>query len=136
MPEGETQCMIIRPHEDWTHWDSSAESLHGISRGVLLRHGRDLEEVAKTLNHYLNGKVVYSDAWGNDSSWLALLYEYAGLPQRFQLESLRSLMSEPQVASWETVKQSVVREYGYRRHRASHDAIILQKAFILSSQLV
>lgn len=136
MPDGETQCMIIQPHTDWTHWDSSAESLHGISRGVLLRHGRNLVEVASSLNESLRGEVVYSDAWGNDSSWLSLLFEYAEMPQKFQIESLRSLMSESQVASWEQVKQSVIREYGYRRHRASHDAVILQRAFILSSQLV
>ncbi len=134
-PNGETFCTIIRPPPEWQHWDAAAEALHGIERQVLLEHGCEPLEVARALNQRLAGEVVYSDAWGNDSSWLALLYDTAGISQHFRLQSLRSIMTEAQTACWHEVKQQVVREYGYRRHRASHDAQILQETFLRTAML-
>ncbi len=104
MPDGSSYCMIIRPEEDWQHWDASAEALHGISRELLLKHGRSPREVARELNSMLAEQVAYSDAWGNDSSWLGLLFDAAEVPQHFRVESLRSLLSEPQAAIWHDVK--------------------------------
>ena len=129
MPDGETHCMIIRPEEDWQHWDEAAERLHGITREVLQAHGRTTLDVARHLNQWLAGELAYSDAWGNDSSWLGLLFDCAGIAQQFKLESLRKLMTEQQVEQWHTVKEQVVVEHNYRRHRASSDALILQKTF-------
>lgn len=135
MPSGETHCMIIRPFPEWRHWDPDAQALHGISREVLVECGREPREVARSLNRWLGGKVVYSDAWGNDSTWLALLFEYAGLSQHFHLDSLRSIMTEEQASCWHRIKNTVIAEAGYRRHRASHDALILQKTFMRTAQL-
>lgn len=135
LPGGETHCLIIRPHPEWQHWDDSAQSLHGIDRRTLLTHGKSLDYVARSLNRWLGGLSVYSDAWGNDSTWLALLFEYAGISQHFQVESLRALMSEAQAAHWHKVKKQVIEEYGYRRHRASQDALILQTTFLKTAEL-
>lgn len=135
LPGGETHCLIIRPHPEWRHWDNSAQDLHGIDRQTLLSHGKSLDYVARSLNSWLGGRSVYSDAWGNDSTWLALLYEYAGISQHFQVESLRALMSEAQAAYWHEVKKRVIEEYGYRRHRASQDALILQTTFQKTAEL-
>lgn len=129
LPSGETHCMIIRRQNDWLHWDDRAEQLHGISREVLARYGHDAVEVAGQLNRKLAGQVVYSDAWGNDSSWLALLFDCAGVPQHFKLESLRSLLTEKQLACWHQVKDQVAASNNFRRHRASNDALILQRTY-------
>lgn len=135
LPNGETHCAIIRPDKDWVSWDKEAEKLHGISRDALQEHGNSTIEVARLLNDRLAGKLVYSDAWGNDSSWLALLFESAGLMQRFKMESLRSLMTEEQLAYWHETKEQVTSECGFRRHRASHDALILQQTFYMTAEL-
>lgn len=129
LPNGDTHCAIIHPDDDWVSWDKEAEKLHGITREALEEHGRPIIEVARLLNEHLDGRLVYSDAWGNDSSWLALLFESAGLMQRFRMESLRSLMTEEQLLYWHDTKEKVTAECGFRRHRASHDALILQQTF-------
>lgn len=129
MPGGETHCMIIKPVSGWHHWDPAAQKLHGIDRNTLVQHGQEVEYVARSLNSWLGGLVVYSDAWGNDSTWLALLFECAEISQHFQIDSLRSLMTEAQAACWHRVKDEVTESSGYRRHRASQDALILQQTF-------
>jgi hypothetical protein len=136
MPDGETRCMIIRPQQDWLHWDQQAEQMHGISRAVLQQFGRHVADVAHDLNQWLAGEVVYSDAWGNDSSWLALLFDCAGVAQQFKLESLRSLLSEEQVQYWHQVKEQVILESDFCRHRASNDALILQATFVETLKMV
>lgn len=129
LDDGQTHCMIIRPHSSWQHWDAAAENLHGISREVIEKNGRSITEVAIWLNDCLKGKVVYSDAWGNDSSWLALLFEYAEISQLFKLKPIYSLLSETQIACWHSTKNHIIETLGCPRHRASHDALILQKTF-------
>lgn len=128
-PSGETHCMIIRPCDDWQHWDDEAELLHGISRETLQRHGHEPIIVARQLNQWLGGETVYSDAWGNDSTWVALLFDSAGISQHFTLQSLRSLLTESQVECWHPVKEQLIAQSPHRRHRASSDALILQQTF-------
>lgn len=135
LADSQTECMIIRPEADWQHWDSRAEQLHGISRVVLEQHGRQVREVVEWLNDCLAGEPVYSDAWGNDSSWLALLFECAGVPQRFRLHSLYELLCERQVQHWHNTKNSLIERSGFSRHRASHDAYILQETFCMTRYL-
>jgi len=135
LSDGHSNCMLIRPEPDWLEWDEQAERLHGISREQLQRHGRSVAEVARLLNHSLAGKTLYSDAWGNDQSWLALLFECAGIPAHFRLESLRSLLSEAQAQVWHSVRQTVIQGSRLKRHRASSDARILQQTFLLSREL-
>ena len=38
--QGGLFCSLIQPEADWLHWDDSAEALHGLSRELLLTHGR------------------------------------------------------------------------------------------------
>lgn len=135
LSDGHSNCMLIRPEPDWLDWDPEAESLHGISREQLLRHGRSVTEVARCLNHSLAGKTLYSDAWGNDQSWLALLFECAGMAAHFRLEALRSLLSETQAQLWHGTRQAVICDSRLERHRASSDARILQQTFIRTREL-
>lgn len=129
LPDSKTYCTIIRRQPDWTHWDEQAEQLHGISREALNEYGSDVVDVAKNLNYWLHGQVVYSDAWGNDCSWLALLFECAGISQQFRLETLRRLLTEAQAELWHTVKDQVIAGAESGRHRASTDAKILQQTY-------
>lgn len=127
--DGETNCMIIQPEPDWLHWDKQAELLHGISRETLETFGRAPVEAAIMLNEVGQGQLMYSDAWGNDSCWLALLFERAGVEQQFKLESVRSLLTEQQVVLWHQVKADIIRNSSFARHRASNDAWVLQQTY-------
>lgn len=126
LPDGQVYCTLIRPEPQWTHWDAQAEQLHHISRPVLLSRGRPAAEVASRLNEQLQGRTVYSDGWNHDYTWLALLYEVAGLQPSFRLENLRALLQEDEAERWHAVKGQVAAERGAQRHRASADARLLQ----------
>ncbi|HEB28061.1 MAG TPA: hypothetical protein ENI05_09835 [Porticoccus sp.] len=136
LADGQSQCSIIRRETDWQHWDPKAELMHGISRETLDQYGRDAVGVATMFNDLLAGEVVYSDAWGNDSSWLGLLYDTANLPQRFRLESLRTLLSDAQLEIWHETKEQVIVEWGFERHRASNDALILQQTYYQTAAIL
>ncbi len=130
MPDGATECTLIKPEPTWDHWNENSEALHGITREVLYKHGKPIDEVAHWLNQHLRGLTVYSDAWGNDLSWLGMLFEYAEVPQRFQLDALAKLLSEQQMKAWSDTRKQVVSELNVRRHRASNDAKIIQMTYL------
>lgn len=129
LPDGRSFCTLIRPEPDWTHWDPAAEQVHGIARDTLERHGRGAAEVARLLNEALRGQVVYTDAWAHDYPWMHALFAAAGLQPSFRLESLRRLLSEAEAEAWDEAKQRVSDEDGTQRHRASHDARLLQQTW-------
>ena len=130
MADTSMHCTLIRPDDDWIHWDNQAEDLHGITREILLVNGKSILKVAMLLNEWLDGQTVYSDAWGNDSCWLGLLFERASLQQRFKIDSVVSLLSQEQMALWHTKKLEVTKKMDLKRHRASSDALILQKTLL------
>ncbi|MBV1872414.1 MAG: hypothetical protein KUG83_07685 [Gammaproteobacteria bacterium] len=124
-----THCYLIKPEPEWTHWDKKAESLHGISKELLEDKGRSVGEVAECLNEILVGQLVYSDAWGFDSSWIGKLYDAAELIQGFRVETLRKILTESQLDTWDATKESVREELALQRHRASSDALLIQTIF-------
>jgi hypothetical protein len=126
MPDGRAICTLIRPEPGWTHWDTEAESLHGITRDVACRHGRPALEVARLLNDTLDGQVVYSDGWMNDYAWLATLFDAAAMRPRFRLQHLRVLLDDAQADRPAVVRREVLDELALQRHRASTDARVLQ----------
>ena len=130
LPDGRAHCMLIRPDVTWNHWDAAAERLHHISRSVLRARGRPVGEVVDQLNAALEGRIVYSDGWGNDYSWLATLYEAADRTPTFRLESLMTLLDERQLARWDATKARVFDEAALARHRASADARLLQETLL------
>lgn len=129
MADGSRHCFLIAPARDWTHWDEEAEKIHGISRDLLSRNGRPLEDVAWRLNELLRGKTAYSDAWSFDMSWLGKLFDAANMPQAFRVGAFTELMDEEQLNRWDRVKREVIENMGLRRHRASGDARILQETW-------
>lgn len=132
MPDGSLHAWLIRPLPEWTHWQDSAEQIHGISRERLLDEGQNLRHVADELNILLRGKTAYSDGWGVDSSWLARLYHEAGVVQRFTLETIYALLSEFQLEKWHRTRLDVLKETGMIPHRAGTDALIIQKTFLFA----
>jgi hypothetical protein len=121
--------MLVRPAPEWNHWDPAAEKLHRIRRADLLEYGLPTAAVADELNRHLCGRTLYTDAWGHDYSWLAMLYDAAGRAPAFRLESLRSLLAEGEVARWSALKEQVAIVLGLPRHRACADSLLLQATF-------
>ena len=130
LPDGRSDCMLIRPVAHWVHWDPAAEDLHHISRTLLERHGQPPRRVVDRLNVQLEGRTVYTDGWGNDFSWLAMLYDAAGRTPSYRLESLQKLLTEDERARWEGVRATVSAEASLARHRASADAKLLQQTVV------
>ncbi|WP_374568376.1 hypothetical protein [Ideonella sp.] len=128
LPDGYARCTLVRPGDDWTHWDDTAERLHGLTRELLLRHGRPAPEVAALLNEHLGGCSVYCDNWAHDFAWLARLYDSAGLTPAFRLRHLRELLDEQQIERWDAACARARAGLRIDRHRASNDARVLQKA--------
>jgi hypothetical protein len=126
--DGRTHCTLVRPAPHWTHWDSSAEQVHHITRDTLLQHGRSAFDVAQMLNRDLAGLTVYCDGWAHDYTWLATLFEEAGLSPHFHLESVARLLDEARLARLPQAQQQARTLLGLNRHRASADARALQWA--------
>ena len=130
LPDGFSDCMLIRPSDAWQHWDPAAEDLHRISRDVLVHHGHPVLEVVDRLNRQLEGRTVYSDGWGNDYSWLSMLYELVDRRPTYRLDSLQKLLTEDELSRWDATKAAVFREGATARHRASADARLLQATVV------
>jgi hypothetical protein len=128
LPDGRARCMLIQPAPQWTHWDESAERMHGIARGTLHSHGKPAAEVAALLNAELRGLTVYCDGWAHDYAWLAALFEEAGTSPAFRLESVNSLLHDAELAQLDRARRGALAEIGLKRHRASNDARALQMA--------
>lgn len=132
LTDGTCFCTLIKPFDDWRHWDESAEKLHGISRDILVQHGKSPLQVAKLLNEKLNGLTLYSDGWSQDNSWLLQLYDRVGMWPSFKLETIRQVIREEQVVFWHQAHMQAQQELNIQRHRASSDALIIQRTFALS----
>lgn len=129
LENGDSQWMLVTPAPGWDHWNAAAQALHHIRRADLLDCGLPTAVVAQELNHHLCGRTLYTDAWGHDYSWLALLYDVAGRAPTFRLESLQSLLTDTEMEHWATLKEQVSIVLGLPRHRACADARLLQATF-------
>lgn len=128
LPDGRARCMLVRPAEGWTHWDDAAAQVHGITQAILAARGRPVAEVAQRLNEELAGQTVYCDGWAHDYTWLAALFEEAGLAPAFKLESVNRLLDETGLSRLDHARRSAIHDMGLTRHRASNDARALQLA--------
>ncbi|MBC3933420.1 hypothetical protein [Undibacterium curvum] len=127
---GEGWCTLIRPEQDWVHWDSQAAQVHNIPRELLLERGKTATLVATQLNQQLEGCTVYSDGWGQDYVWLARLFDAAGCSPHFRLADLREIISPQQAVLWHATRLQVEHELAITRHRASNDARVLQLTWL------
>ena len=127
---GEGWCSLIRPEDDWQHWDDDAAQVHNIRRELLAERGKSPAFVAEQLNSLLGGHTVYTDGWGQDYVWMARLYDAANIAPQFKLADLHEIISEHQEALWHATKDHVVQELRIKRHRASNDARVLQLTWL------
>jgi hypothetical protein len=83
----------IKPDASWNqnHWDEVAESMHGLSLSDLKRHGHDVKSVAAHLLHYMDKRIVFTDAVEHDTGWLDMLHNAAKRPRTYQILSLTRL---------------------------------------------
>ena len=128
--QGERFCKLIKPFDDWVHWDKSAEHLHGISQDTLLSHGIEGTQMCIELNALFNKKTLYTDAWSVDSVWLNKLFDRAAMTKTFSISALEMIMTESQIDKWDRAKQAFIKQSGIQRHRASSDAFIIQETFL------
>lgn len=128
-------CSLISPFNDWNYWDDSAEQLHGISRQTLKQYGKKGIEVCLELNQLLAGQTVYSDGWVVDSTWLNQLFSRAQVVKQFRLSSLELILKESQIQIWDETKSQLQQQANIQRHRASNDALIIQRTFMKTLNL-
>lgn len=126
---GEEYSWLIAPEPDWDHWDEEAEKIHGISREMLTEMGFPVAVVAEQLNEMFEGQILYSDGWGFDSGWLALLFYTARKTMTFRLETLPRILSDFQLSVWDETKDQIRREQDLSHHRAGVDARVLQLTY-------
>jgi hypothetical protein len=129
LADGWRYCSLVVPIAEWTHWDDGAQKVHGISRDMLITHGKPVHEVADELNEVLSGKTLYSDAWVVDKPWLTTLFHAAHRPMEFSVSPLELILSEPQMAVWYETRDALLAETELQRHRASNDAWIIQETY-------
>jgi len=122
-------CSLIKPESNWVHWSEEAEKTHHIKRDLLINNGKSPYDVANHLNKLLNGKIVYSDGWVVDSTWLIRLFEAAKIEMTFSLSAIEMILKEQQMNLWDEMKKKVISELKLSRHRASNDAQIIQETF-------
>ena len=127
---GEGWCTLIRPEQDWLHWDESAAQIHKIPRETLVERGRSAVSVAENLNQILAGHTVYTDGWAHDYVWLSRLFDAAELSLHFRLADFREIISLKQEEIWHQTKSQVEIDLNVSRHRASNDARILQLTWL------
>ena len=132
---GQTFNFLVKPLTQWQHWDDSAQAIHGISRDSLLQQGMDIGEIADQLNQLFAGKILYTDGWSFDSSWLGLLFHESGRLQGFKLEALTKILSQQQMAIWDETRKQIFLASGEVRHRASVDAKNLQQTYVQTQHL-
>lgn len=129
LADGQKYCALIKPAQSWRFWDGEAERIHGLSRELLVAHGKPIREVVSELNAFLGNRVVYSDGWVVDKPWLSRLYYDAHAQPSFYLSPLENILKESQMAIWSDIKREVIEALALQRHRASTDALIVQETF-------
>lgn len=128
--QGEAWCALIKPAEQWRHWDERAARMHLITRENLLTHGKSIVSVAQELNDRLQNTIVYTDGWIHDFIWLARLFDEANMRPHFKLQDLREMLSPAQEVRWEAAKSQILLEMNEARHRASTDARLIQLTWL------
>lgn len=133
--DGQKFCRLITPLPDWQHWSDEAEALHHISMDVLLEFGDDARLVCQQLNQFCQGQRLYSDGWVVDYPWLIKLFSAVGMSMSFSVSPLEAILSEHQMDVWQKTRQAIWKKTSGERHRASHDAEVIQQVYVSTRQL-
>ncbi|MCA3136274.1 MAG: hypothetical protein ING94_00050 [Rhodocyclaceae bacterium] len=85
MNDGLKYCSLFQRRQDWTHWSTSTEKVHGISREIPLANGDLAFKGANRLNKMLHGRSADSDGWVVARRCLDWLYAAASMRCEFTL---------------------------------------------------
>ena len=129
LDDGHKYCSLVLPEPEWTHWDAEAQNVHRITRDILETYGKPGRTVAETLNELLANRTVYTDGWVVDKPWLATLFHAARIEMRFRVSPLELILSASQMERWHGEKDRVLATLDLSRHRASHDAWVIQETY-------
>jgi hypothetical protein len=130
LESGSSWCSLIRPEEEWLHWDEGAEKVHQISRELLVEHGKSASLIAQQLNDLLINKTVYSDSWVHDFIWMSRLFDVAETSAHFNFKDIREILTPYQEAIWHQTRAQVELQLDMQRHRASADARVIQLTWL------
>ncbi len=88
---GNGDGFLIRPVDDWSHWDPGAETIHKIDRDELFRNGLSVNEAAERLNDMLGCEIVFCDALDSDKFWISKLFQAVNMEPSFQTSDFYEL---------------------------------------------
>ena len=127
--------MLIRPEPDWTYWEKTAESLHGIPRERLMAEGLPVPDVVARMRTALDGIPLYAEH-AEDHGWLRRLLEAAGTDWTPALHTARPLLEAQAARNFRDL--SALRWEINRRipiaHRAGADAQRLRDLYRAASR--
>lgn len=136
LSNGDTYSTLIRPCDGWEYWDESAAELHGISKEELIEKGKPIDEVCREINELCKGRVLYSDGWTYDSSWMNTLFGFAGISPSFRISALDPLFGENWSSClWREMKEQIAISMSTSLHRALTDAMIISQTFLAYQSL-
>ncbi|WP_187408154.1 3'-5' exoribonuclease [Saccharophagus sp. K07] len=126
LPDGTRYQSLVKPEPTWLHWDKDAQDIHGISRLLLLKEGRPVQEICRDINAICNGVTLYSDCWVHDAQWFNALFTAARMPALACCRAIEYLLDDQQQARYQHTKPHVAKRLGLTLHRALNDAIAIQ----------
>lgn len=127
--DGLRYCQLIKPFDDWLHWNIEAENIHGISKRLLKQKGISGIQICLELNDFIGSEQTYSDGWVVDLPWLLKLYDRSQVELGFRLSALEMILNEFQYDVWDKTKADVLSKMTVQRHRASNDAMLIQRTY-------
>lgn len=135
--DGRSRSWLIRPHDDWTGWDWTAEaqSLHGLTRAQLDRDGVPADRVLAELTAAVGGRRVIADSY-LDATWLGTLANAAGTVPPICIGHIEEVIDQLGADDAAIARaESLVNARSFTRHRAGGDAQWLA-AFITALETI
>lgn len=127
LPDGTRYQALVKPEQNWLHWDKDAQEVHGISRLYLLKEGRSVQEICRDINAMCNGVTLYSDCWVHDSHWFRALFNAARMPALARCRAVEYLLDDQQQAQYQSTKSQIATKLALPLHRALNDALVIQR---------
>ncbi|MDA9004068.1 hypothetical protein N9J26_01115 [bacterium] len=128
--DGHTRAWLVKPEPQWTYWNDTAESIHGMTRDYLFEHGLPVAQVADELKHHVNGAELFSDAVTWDADWADTLFFNSHSIRNFCISSIYEFMTDEQVEAFKENKVRLAACGRYREHRAEEDVRLIHEAFV------
>ncbi|KAI1699014.1 hypothetical protein Ddc_18806 [Ditylenchus destructor] len=119
-------CSLIQPAPEWQHWDEQAEQLHGISRELLLRHGRPREWVAKRSTGDWPDRPSTATAGATITAGCPSSSRAPAACRASSWKTCGGCSARTRRAAGPPCRRRCANEARLRRHRASADAKVLQ----------